>query len=84
MKPVKCFTGGKPVRAVAEPECVARGAAMLAGTGAGVFEDHGSVPGPEHEPHPLRPAGDPAAYERLYSEVLRPLRERLKSLVRNR
>src|SRR5256885_1955085 len=59
--------------------CVARGAAMLAGVGVGIFQNHDSVPGPEYEPYTHRPAGDQAVYERLYSEVLRPLRERLQS-----
>jgi glycerol kinase len=68
------------VRAVLEPECVARGAAMLAGVGAGVFEDHDSVSGSEHEPHACSPSDEQAVYERLYSEVLRPLREKLRSL----
>lgn len=77
---LKADVSGKTVRAVSEPECVARGAAMLAGIGAGVFEDYNSVPGPEYEPCTHRPAGDQAAYERLYSDVVRPLRERLKSL----
>ncbi len=77
---LKADASGKPVRVVSEPECVARGAAMLAGIGAGVFEDHDSVLGPEYEPYTHSPAGDQAAYERLYSEVLRPLRERLGSL----
>ena len=53
---------------------------MLAGVGAGVFEDHDSVPSPEDEPHAHSPSGEQAVYERLYSEVLRPLREKLRSL----
>lgn len=77
---LKADASGKRVRAVSEPECVARGAAMLAGVGAGVFEDHDSVPEPDHEPREHSPSGDQAAYERLYSEVLWPLRERLVSL----
>jgi sugar (pentulose or hexulose) kinase len=77
---LKADVSGKCVRAVCEPECVARGAAMLAGIGAGIYEDHNSVPGPEYEPYTHSPAGDQAAYKRLYSEVLRPLRERLGSL----
>jgi sugar (pentulose or hexulose) kinase len=76
---LKADASGIPVRIVSEPECVARGAAMLAGVGAGIFEDHSSVPDPEYEPYTHRPAGDQAAYERLYSEVLRPLRELLRS-----
>jgi xylulokinase len=76
---LKADVSGKPVRVVSEPECVARGAAMLAGIGAGIFEDYYSVPGPEYEPYTHRPAGDQAVYERLYSEVHRPLRERLHS-----
>lgn len=77
---LKADASGKPVRAVSDPECVARGAAMLAGIGAGIFEDHHSVPGPEYEPHTHIPAGDQAAYELLYSDVLRPLREMPGSL----
>jgi xylulokinase len=76
---LKADVSGKLVRVVSEPECVARGAAMLAGVGAGIFQNHDSVPGPEYEPYTHRPAGDQAVYERLYSEVLRPLRERLQS-----
>jgi xylulokinase len=76
---LKADVSGKRVRAVCEPECVARGAAMLAGIGAGIYEDHSSVPGPEHEPYAHMPSGDQAVYERLYSEVLRPLRERLRA-----
>lgn len=77
---LKADISGKPVRVVSEPECVARGAAMLAGIGAGIFEDHDSVPGPEYEPCTHKPAGDPDVYQRLYSEVHGPLRERLRSL----
>ena len=77
---LKADVSGKRVRTVCDPECVARGAAMLAGIGAGIYEDHNSVPGPEHEPYAHRPSGDQAVYERLYSEVHRPLRERLGSL----
>ncbi len=67
------------MRVVSEPECVARGAATLAGIGGGIFEDHDSIPGPEYEPYTHEPAGDQTVYDRLYSEVLRPLRERLAS-----
>ena len=77
---LKADVSGKLVRFLSEPECVARGAAMLAGIGAGIFEGHNSVPGPEYEPYAHNPAGDQAAYGRLYSEALRPLRERLGSL----
>jgi xylulokinase len=76
---LKADVSGKRVRLVSEPECVARGAAMLAGIGAGIYEDHSSVPGPEHEPYAHMPSGDQAVYERLYPEVLRPLRERLRA-----
>jgi sugar (pentulose or hexulose) kinase len=76
---LKADVSGKIVRAVSEPECVTRGAAMLAGIGAGIFENFYSVPRPKYEPYTHRPAGDQAAYERLYSEVHRPLRERLQS-----
>ncbi len=71
---LKADASGMTVRAVSEPECVARGAAMLAGVGAGIFEDHGCVPAPEYEPRVHTPQGDPASYERLYYEVHRPLR----------
>ena len=77
---LKADVSGKLVRVVSEPECVARGAAMLAGVGAGIFEDYSSVPHPEYEPHTHEPAGDPTVYERLYRKVHRPLRERLRSL----
>lgn len=77
---LKADAAGKNVRAVSEPECVARGAALLAGVGAGVFEGHDAVPPPEYEPHVHRPEVDAAVYERLYSGVHRPLRERLRSL----
>jgi sugar (pentulose or hexulose) kinase len=77
---LKADVSGKPVRVVSELECVARGAAMLAGIGAGIFEDYDSVPGPEYEPYMHSPEGDRAAYKRLYSEVHRPLRERLGRL----
>jgi sugar (pentulose or hexulose) kinase len=77
---LKADASGKRVRAVCEPECVARGAAMLAGIGTGIFEGHNSVPVPEYEPYTHNPAGDQAAYGRLYSEVLQPLREGLGSL----
>lgn len=70
----------KFVRAVSEPECVARGAAVLAGVGASIFEDYESVPGPDYEPYTNNPAGDSAVYVRLYSEIHRLLRERLGSL----
>lgn len=77
---LKADVSGKLVRVVSEPECVARGAAMLAGVGAGIFGDYSSVPHPKYEPHMHEPAGDPAVYERLYREVHRPLREWLRSL----
>jgi xylulokinase len=77
---LKADVSGKRVRAVCEPECVSRGAAMLAGIGACIYEDHNSVPGLEYDPYTHSPAGDQAAYERLYSEVLRPMRKRLGSL----
>jgi xylulokinase len=76
---LKADVSGMSVRAVSEPECGARGAAMLAGVGAGVFDDYSCVPGPEYEPYVHRPEGDTAAYKRLYSEVHRPLRERLRN-----
>lgn len=77
---LKAEVSGRPVRAVSEPECVARGAAMLAGVGADIFDGHDSVPDPEYEPYTHKPVGDQAAYQRLYSEAHQPLRERLESL----
>lgn len=77
---LKAEVSGRPVRAVSEPECVARGAAMLAGVGAGIFDGHDSVPDPEYEPYTHKPVGDHAAYQRLYSEAHQPLRERIEIL----
>lgn len=77
---LKADVSRKVVRAVSEPECVARGAAMLAGVGADVFKDCRSVPGPEYESYTQEPAGNSDAYERIYSEIHRPLRERLGNL----
>jgi xylulokinase len=74
---LKADASGLPVRTVSDPECVARGAAMLAGVGAGIFEDHDSVPAPADGPHVHEPSGERAVYERLYSEVHEPLRRRL-------
>ncbi|MDP8939660.1 MAG: FGGY family carbohydrate kinase [Actinomycetota bacterium] len=77
---LKADVSGQVVRAVSEPECVARGAAMLAGVGAGVFDDYRSVPSPEYEPYTHEPVVDMVVYEQLYRDVHRPLRERLGSL----
>lgn len=77
---LKADASGKVVHTVSEPECVARGAALLAGVGAGIFDGYESVPGPAYEPQVHEPAGDPAVYERLYREGHRQLRERLGSL----
>jgi xylulokinase len=77
---LKADASGKPVRMVSDPESVARGAAMLAGVGANIFDGYGYVPDPEYEPYTHEPAGDQSTYEQLYSEVHRPLRERLWSL----
>lgn len=38
-----------PVRIASHPECVSRGAALLAGAGAGVFPDTESAPVPDYE-----------------------------------
>ena len=73
---LKADASNLPVRIVSDAECVARGAALLAGVGAGVFEDAASVPPPGYEAD-LEPSGRHAEYERLYAEVHRPLRERL-------
>jgi xylulokinase len=74
---LKADASGLSVCAVSDPECVARGAAMLAGVGAGIFEDHGSVPAPRYESHVHRPSGEQVVYEKLYSEVHEPLRKQL-------
>jgi xylulokinase len=63
---LKADASNLPVRVVSDPECVARGAALLAGVGAGVFPDADSVPRPDYETA-LEPSGDHAEYERLYS-----------------
>ena len=75
---LKADASGLPVRVVSDPECVARGAAMLAGVGAGVFPDTDSVPAPDYETA-LEPSGTHAEYERLYAEVHEPLRARLET-----
>jgi xylulokinase len=74
---LKADASGLSVCTVSDPECVARGAAMLAGVGAGIFEDHDSVPAPSYEPHIHRPSGEQVVYGQLYSEVHEPLREQL-------
>lgn len=73
---LKADASDLPVRIVSDAECVARGAALLAGVGAGIFPDAGSVPPPAYEAD-LEPSGRHAAYERLYTEVHEPLRARL-------
>ncbi|MDQ3237524.1 MAG: FGGY family carbohydrate kinase [Actinomycetota bacterium] len=72
---LKADVSNLPVRVVADPECVARGAALLAGVGAGIFPDTESVPTPEYGAY-IEPSGEHAEYERLYAEVYEPLRER--------
>lgn len=74
---LKADASGLSAYAVSDPQCVARGAAMLAGVGIGVFEDHDSVPAPDHEPHVHEPSGERSTYEQLYSEVHQPLRKQL-------
>ena len=74
---LKADASDLPVRVVSDPECVARGAAMLAGVGTGVFPDAASVPDPDYEAD-LEPSGNHATYERLYAEAHEPLRERLR------
>lgn len=74
---LKADASGLSVRAISDPECAARGAAMLAGVGDGTFADHDSVPVPKHEPDIYRPSGEQAVYERLYYEVHEPLRKHL-------
>jgi xylulokinase len=76
---LKADASGLPVRVVSDPECVARGAAMLAGVGTGVFPDTDSVPSPDYETA-LEPSGSHAEYERLYAEVHEPLRARLETV----
>ena len=75
---LKADTSGLSAYTVSDLQCVARGAAMLAGVGIGVFEDHDSVPAPDYEPHVHDPSGERPVYENLYSEVYEPLRKQLK------
>ena len=75
---LKADASGLPTRTVSDLECVARGAAMLAGVGSDVFKDHDSVPTPGRDPGIHRPSGERAVYERLYSEVHEPLRRQLE------
>lgn len=77
---LKADASNLPVRVVSDPECVARGAALLAGVGAGVFPDAASVPAPGYEAD-LEPPGNHAAYERLYAEVHQPLRAHLRRVM---
>jgi xylulokinase len=74
---LKADASGLSVHTVSDPQCVARGAAMLAGVGIGVFEDYDSVPAPDHEPYVHEPSGERPTYEQLYSEVHQPLRKQL-------
>lgn len=74
---LKADASDLPVRIVSDAECVARGAALMAGVGAGVFADTDAVPPPDYEAN-LEPSGEHAAYERLYAEVHQPLRARLQ------
>lgn len=74
---LKADVSGLSACAVSDLQCVARGAAMLAGLRAGVFEDYDSVPAPSYEPHVHRPSGEQPVYERLYSQVYEPLRKQL-------
>ena len=75
---LKADASDLPVRVVEEPECVARGAALLAGLGAGIFPDVESVPGASSVRETLEPSGDHDEYGRLYREVHRPLRENIR------
>ena len=75
---LKADASNLPVRVVEDPECVARGAALLTGVGAGVFPDAGSVPGASSILATLEPSGDHDEYERLYREVHRPLRAHVR------
>lgn len=74
---LKADASGLSACTVSDLQCVARGAAMLAGVGAGIFEDYESVPAPSYEPFVHRPSGEQPIYERLYSEVYEPLRKQL-------
>jgi xylulokinase len=73
---LKADVSNLPVRIVSDAECVARGAALLAGVGSGVYKDADAVPHPDYEAN-LEPSGQYSAYERLYAEVHEPLRTRL-------
>ena len=77
---LKADASGLSVGTVSDRECVARGAAMLAGVEAGIFEDHDSVPPPKHEPHIHRPSREQVVYERLYFVVYVPLLKQLRLL----
>lgn len=72
---LKADISNLPVRVVADPECVARGAALLAGVGAGIYLDTDSVPAPEYGAS-IEPSGEHDEYARIYAEVYSPLRER--------
>ena len=74
---LKADVSNLPVRVVSDPECVARGAALLAGVGADVFPNPESVPRPEYE-EALEPSGEHAEYEQLYAETYEPLQEQLR------
>lgn len=69
-----------PVRAVSDPECVARGAALLAGVGAGVFANADSIPAPSSCLAVHYPSDDRLRYERIYSKIYLPLREQLRPM----
>lgn len=73
---LKADASDLPVRIVSDAECVARGAALLAGVGAGIYKNTDSVPPPDYEAD-LEPSGQYAAYERLFAEVHEPLRARV-------
>ena len=75
---LKADVSNLPVRVASDPECVARGAALLAGVGAGVYPDADSVPKPDYGTT-LEPSGDHEEYGRLYANVYEPLRARLGS-----
>ena len=73
---LKADASNLPVRIVSDAECVARGAALMAGIGTGVFSDAAAVPPPDYEAE-LEPSGEHAEYGRLYAEIHEPLRARL-------
>ena len=77
---LKADASNLPVRVVEEPECVARGAALLASVGAGIFPNVDSVPGAGSILATLEPSGEYDEYKRIYREVHRPMREHIRQV----